>query len=345
MEPGGPQNRTAGSTYSIEQVKELGEKVMGNMARVIAGKNEAIELLVTALLARRHVLIQDVPGVGKTTLARSLAKSLGCSFRRIQFTPDLLPSDITGISIYDEELGKFRFRPGPIMSQLVLADEINRTSPKTQSALLEAMEEGQISVDGHTYDLPRPFMVMATQNPVEYEGTFPLPESQLDRFGIHISLGYPGSGDELRMLAIHAGRRALQELGPVTSAEEVAAAQEALKQVYVSDAAADYIVRLVQATRDHGKVYLGASPRATLALYELARARAALRGRPHVTPDDVKSLAVAALAHRIILDPEAQWEQEDPREVVAGIIGGVRVPVTPPPAGGSSGAAAARMGP
>lgn len=310
----------------MNRVKALVERVVRQVSQVVLGKERETRLILLALLAGRHVLIEDVPGVGKTTLVQALAKSLGCTYSRIQFTPDLLPSDITGINIFDSTTRQFTFQPGPIMSQIVLADEINRASPKTQSALLEAMEEAQISVDGQTYRLPQPFLVLATQNPVEYEGTFPLPESQLDRFAICIGLGYPDPETERRLLSIHAGRRIISELRSVTDPDSLLAAMQLIKQVYVADQVADYMVRIVMATRQHPDVYLGASPRATLNLYELSRAAAAAEGRDYVTPDDIKPLALPVLSHRLILKHEAAWREEGSREVIHSILDRIEVP-------------------
>jgi len=317
----------------VHDVRSLVDRVSKRVGEVILGKAWEIRLLLLALLAGRHVLIEDVPGVGKTTLVRTLARALGLRFQRIQFTPDLLPSDITGVNVYDPATGAFRFRPGPIMAQVVLADEINRTSPKTQSALLEAMEEGQVTVDGDTHLLPRPFLVLATQNPIEYEGTFPLPESQLDRFALQVNLGYPDPASERLMLRLHAGRRPADQVEPVADAGEVLAAQAAVAQVHAADAVADYVVRLAEATRRHPQVYLGASPRASLNLLELARASAAADGRDYVLPDDVKRLAEPVLAHRIILQPEARWEDQDARSIIREILQRVPVPMPQPGAG------------
>ncbi len=244
----------------MQRVQEVAGRVLASVERAVVGKRAEIRYLFAALLANRHVLIEDVPGVGKTTMVRALARSIDCTFRRIQFTPDLLPSDITGLSVYDPSTRQFTFRAGPIHSQVVLADEINRTSPKTQSALLEAMEEGQVTVDGKTYPLPRPFFVLATQNPIEYEGTFPLPESQLDRFGLRIRLGYPSPAEERAILDLHHAGRPVDALEPVTTADEILELQQLVTQVHVADSVKDYLVRIVQATRVHGAVYLGASP-------------------------------------------------------------------------------------
>jgi MoxR-like ATPase len=290
-------------------IQSLGERLIENLEKVIVGKKDALELIVVALLCEGHVLIEDVPGVGKTMLARSLAKSLDCRFNRIQFTPDMLPSDITGVSIYNQKKGEFEFRPGPIIGQIILADEINRATPKTQAALLEAMEEHQVTVDGTTHMLPRPFMVLATQNPIEYEGTFPLPEAQLDRFLLRVRLGYPEFVDEIKILDSQRLRHPIETLQAVISTEEALAAAEQIKSIYVSPTAKRYITDLSRRTRQSGDIYLGASPRGTLALSRAAQARAALTGRDHVLPDDVQDVAVPILAHRIIVSPAARLRE------------------------------------
>ncbi len=281
--------------------EQTGEKVLANVERVIVGKHHEVRLALVALLCRGHLLIEDVPGTGKTVLAKAIARSLGCSFRRIQFTPDLLPSDVTGLSIYNQKTQEFEFRPGPIMSQVVLADEINRATPKTQSALLESMEEHQATVDGTTYSMPDPFLVIATQNPIEYEGTFVLPEAQLDRFMLRIRLGYPQPLEEVVILDEQKRHHPLDELEVVCSVDELRAMQNSIRDIYVDPTVADYIVRLVGATRVHPDVYLGASPRGSIALYRAGQALAALLGRDYVIPDDIKALAEPALAHRLII--------------------------------------------
>ncbi|HZW02611.1 MAG TPA: MoxR family ATPase [Anaerolineaceae bacterium] len=291
---------------NISTVQSLSNRVIENLEKVIVGKKQTLELVVIGLLCQGHLLIEDVPGVGKTVLARSLAKSLGVTFNRIQFTPDMLPSDVTGVSVFNQETRQFEFRPGPIMSQIVLADEINRATPKTQSALLEAMEERQVTVDGRTYVLPSPFMVMATQNPIEYEGTFPLPEAQLDRFLLRIRLGYPALTDEIKILEIQQLRHPIETLEPVVTHEELISAQEAIKNVFVAPSIKRYIVQLTRATRENSDVYLGASPRGSLGLFRVGQARAALHGRDYVIPDDVKYLAEYVLAHRMVVQPAAR---------------------------------------
>ncbi len=304
----------------MTDVKALGERVIENLEKVIVGKRQPIELIVIGLLCQGHVLIEDVPGVGKTMLARSLARSLDCTFNRIQFTPDMLPSDVTGVSIYNQQKNKFEFRPGPIIGQIVLADEINRATPKTQAALLEAMEERQVTVDGVTHRLPRPFMVLATQNPIEYEGTFPLPEAQLDRFLLRLRLGYPNILDEMRVMDDQQLRHPIETLKPVIKVKEVLRAIEAVKQVYVSPAVKRYIVELSARTRQSSDVYLGASPRGSLALARAGQARAALRGRDYVLPDDIKALAVPVLAHRIIVSPAARLRELSSDRIVQEIV-------------------------
>jgi MoxR-like ATPase len=279
-----------------------------------------VELAVIGLLCQGHLLIEDVPGVGKTVLARSLARSLGCSFSRIQFTPDMLPSDVTGVSIFNQASRAFEFRPGPVMAQIVLADEINRATPKTQAAMLEAMEERQITVDGSTHLLPRPFMVLATQNPIEYEGTFPLPEAQLDRFLLRISLGYPALDDEIKVLKRQQFQHPLEELEQVVSVEELTDAQAAVKQIHVSQSVMHYAVELTRRTRHHSDVSLGASPRGSLALYRAGQARAAIQGRDYVLPDDVKALVLPALAHRVIPGPAARMQDISADRIVQGIV-------------------------
>ncbi|NCQ82766.1 MoxR family ATPase [bacterium] len=276
----------------------------------------SIELITIGLLCQGHVLIEDVPGVGKTVLARALAKSLGCTFNRLQFTPDMLPSDVTGTSIFNQETRKFEFRPGPIFGQVILTDEINRATPKTQAALLEAMEERQVTVDGVTYPLPRPFMVLATQNPIEYEGTFPLPEAQLDRFLLRLRMGYPSTSDEIRILQDQQLQHPIESLQPIFSAEEVLQAAQAVRNIYVAVILQRYIVEIVQRTRQNAEIYLGASPRGSLALFRAVQARAALLGRDHALPDDVKALAAPILAHRIIVNPAARLREISAEKLV-----------------------------
>jgi MoxR-like ATPase len=306
-------------------IQETGEKVAANVERVIIGKRQEVRLTLVALLCRGHLLIEDVPGTGKTMLAKAVARSLGCSFRRIQFTPDLLPSDVTGLSIYNQKTQEFEFRPGPIMAQVVLADEINRATPKTQSSLLECMEEHQATIDGTTYLMPEPFLVIATQNPIEYEGTFALPEAQLDRFMLRIRLGYPSPADEQRVLDQQKLTHPLDDLKEVLAVDELRTLQAAVREVYVDPSVADYIVRIVNATRTHPDVYLGASPRGSLALYRTGQALAALTGRDYVIPDDIKALAEAALAHRLIIKTSSSMHDIDPRQVIAEILNTVPV--------------------
>ncbi len=301
-------------------VQNFCRQLVANVERVIVGKSSAVQLAVIGLLSRGHILIEDVPGVGKTMLARSLSRSMGCSFGRIQFTPDLLPSDVTGVSIYNQGTRDFEFQPGPIMSQIVLVDEINRATPKTQSALLEAMEERQVTVDGVTHPLPQPFMVLATQNPIEYEGTYSLPEAQLDRFQMRINLGYPALADEIEVLDRQQFHHPVLDLEPVVSSDELQAAQEEIKTVFVSPSVKEYIVRLVQRTRQHPDVYLGASPRGSLMLYRTAQARAAMYGRVYVLPDDVKFIAPYVLSHRLIISPSARLRSVQAQQVLSAIL-------------------------
>jgi len=310
----------------MSSIQSFAERLIANVEQVIVGKREAVELAVIGLLCQGHLLIEDVPGTGKTMLARSIARSLGCSFSRIQFTPDMLPSDVTGVSIYNQATRQFEFRPGPIMAQIVLADEINRATPKTQAALLEAMEERQVTVDGVTRPLPRPFMVLATQNPIEYEGTFPLPEAQLDRFLMRIRLGYPETEDEVRILERQQFRHPIEELEQVASVEELLEAQEAVRAVYVAPRLKRYIVDLTRRTREYPDVYLGASPRGSLTLYRAGQARAAIHGRDFVLPDDVKALALPALGHRVIVGPTARMRDVTAEQIVEEILRQVPVP-------------------
>ncbi len=310
----------------MQKAQEIAEKVIANVEKVIVGKHDEVQLTLLGLLCRGHLLIEDVPGVGKTMLAKSIARSIGCTFRRIQFTPDMLPSDVTGVSVFNQKTREFEFRPGPVMAQIVLTDEINRATPKTQSALLECMEERQVTVDGTTYPMARPFLVLATQNPIEYEGTFPLPEAQLDRFMMRISLGYPDPEDEITMMDSQQYVHPVEELGQVLDVEELLEAQEGVKGNYIDDSVKEYIVAVVGATRKHPDVYLGASPRGSLALYKTGQARAAILGRDYVIPDDIKALAQVTLAHRLIISPSARIKNVDPRAVVEEIISSVPVP-------------------
>ncbi len=307
-------------------VQSVAERLIDNVAQVIIGKRAEIRLTVLGLLCQGHILIEDVPGVGKTMLARALARSIGASFSRIQFTPDMLPSDVTGVSVYNQRSGEFEFHPGPIMSQIVLTDEINRATPKTQAALLEAMEERQVTVDGHTYPLHEPFLVIATQNPIEYEGTFPLPEAQLDRFMLRIRLGYPTPQEEIAMLDSQQYQHPLATLQQVVSVEDLLAAQQAVRQIYLNQDVKTYIVNLVTMSRQHPDVYLGASPRGALTLFRTAQARAAIAGRDYVLPDDIKALAEPALAHRIIIGPNARIKDISASAIVQNILDVVPVP-------------------
>ena len=310
----------------MDDPKVIAERIIENVGKVIVGKRDEVRLAVAALLCQGHVLIEDVPGVGKTMLARSLARSTGCSYKRIQFTPDLLPSDVTGVSIYNQKSGDFEFRPGPIVAQVVLADEINRATPKTQSALLEAMEERQVTVDGVTHKMPQPFMVLATQNPIEYEGTFPLPEAQLDRFLLRIHLGYPSMTDEVLIMDRQQLQHPVEALEQVTDAGEIVKLQEAVREIYVDPLVKQYIVAVVDQTRRHEAVHLGASPRGSLALYRTCQAWALMEGRDFVQPDDVKALAYATLGHRIIVAPSARVKHILASDIVNDCIQRVPVP-------------------
>jgi len=312
----------------VAKIQDSSERLAANVERVIVGKHQEVRLALVALLCQGHLLIEDVPGTGKTMLARAMAKSLGCSFRRIQFTPDLLPTDVTGLSIYNQKTQEFEFRAGPLDSQIVLADEINRATPKTQSALLECMEERHMTVDGETRPMPAPFMVIATQNPIEYEGTFPLPEAQLDRFMLRLRMGYPDPIDEMLILDEQKRVHPVESVEPVAPVEEVLAMQAAVREVYVDPAISDYIVRLVSATRSHPDVYLGASPRGSLALYRASQALAALGGRDFVIPDDIKALAEPALAHRLILKTAASIRGVDGRGIISEML--MSVPIQNP---------------
>jgi len=310
----------------MEDPRLVADRVLDNVERVIIGKTSEARMALVTLLCRGHLLIEDVPGVGKTMLARALAKSTGCRFSRIQFTPDLLPTDVTGVSIYQQSTGEFSFRPGPIMAEIVLADEVNRATPKTQSALLEAMEEHQVTVDGTTHKLPQPHMVMATQNPIEYEGTFPLPEAQLDRFLMRIHLGYPSATDEVLIMDAQQQRHPIESISEVISPAELVELQDAVGKIYVDPLIKQYIVALVTATRDHEASYLGASPRGSLGLMRATQAHAMLDGRDFVQPDDVKALAYPVLGHRVIVNPSARVRDIDSAQIVEQVIERVAVP-------------------
>jgi len=310
----------------VDIVQQVAESITHSVNQVIVGKRNEVRLTVLGLLSQGHILIEDIPGVGKTMMAKALARSIGSTFSRIQFTPDMLPSDVTGVSLFNQKTREFEFRPGPIMSQIVLADEINRATPKTQAALLEAMEEHQVTVDGITYSLQEPFLLLATQNPIEYEGTFPLPEAQLDRFMLRIQLGYPTPSEEISVLSSQQRTHPLANTYQVASAQDLLAAQEAVREVYVADEVKKYIVDLVTATRQHPDVYLGSSPRGSLALFRTAQARAAMAGREYVIPDDVKALAEVTLAHRIIINPAARIKDITSRMVVMDVLSATPVP-------------------
>jgi len=308
-------------------IQQLARRLRANVQTVIVGKDDVIDLAMAAVVCEGHILMEDVPGIGKTTLARALAASLGCSFQRIQFTPDLLPSDVTGINWFNQKTQTFEFRPGPLMGQVVLADEINRATPRTQSALLEAMQERQVTVDGVTRPLPRPFLVLATQNPVELEGTFPLPEAQLDRFLLRLTIGYPTAQEEAEILERFGAGDPLLGLQAVTSPEEILAAQQARRSIRVEHSVRDYVIAIAAATRRHPEIALGASPRASLGIYQAAQAWAGIAGRDFVLPDDVKRIAPAVLIHRLMIAPQAQLRGQQLDDLVAGIIERVPVPV------------------
>jgi MoxR-like ATPase len=310
-------------------IQDVAERVIANVERVIVGKRDVIELTLVALLCEGHILIEDVPGTGKTTLARAIARSLGCSFQRIQFTPDLLPSDVTGVNFFNQKTQEFEFRPGPVIAQIVLADEINRATPRTQAALLEAMQERQVSIDLETVPLPRPFLVLATQNPIELEGTFPLPEAQVDRFLMRIKLGYPSEKDENEILLRYEHTDPLETLEPVLASEALFDLQSRARTVRVEQSVREYTVRVTRSTRDHSAVQLGVSPRGTLALYKTTQALAGIRGRDYVIPDDVKHLAPEVLTHRIIIHPQTRLRGRTPEQVITEIVDSVPVPVEP----------------
>lgn len=310
----------------MPSIAQVADEATRNIEQVIVGKHSEVRLAVVALLSRGHILLEDVPGVGKTVLAKALAQTLGCSFKRIQFTPDLLPSDVTGVSIYNQRTGQFEYRAGPVSAQVVLADEINRATPKTQSALLEAMEERQVTVDGATYPLPEPFIVMATQNPIEYEGTFPLPEAQLDRFLMRLRLGYPERQQEVLILESQQNEHPLESLTQVIDSADLLTAQADVRSVYVDRLISEYIVNITSATRSHPDVYLGASPRGSVGLYRAAQAYAGTEGRDYVTPDDVKRVAPAVLGHRLILSGAARMNRTEPAAVVDEVLGRTPVP-------------------
>jgi MoxR-like ATPase len=313
-----------------QSFKDLFDALAAQLERVLRGKRRAVHLSLVCLFSEGHLLIEDVPGVGKTSLAKAIANSIGGSWRRVQFTPDLLPSDVTGVSVWDQNRSDFEFRPGGVFANVVLADEINRASPKTQSALLESMEERQVTVDAHTYSLPRPFLVIATQNPVELEGTYPLPEAQLDRFLLRLQIGYPDRDAEMAILESHGADEVKpEELEPVTDADTIAAWTQELNRVHVAGELQGYIVDVVEATRHHRDLMLGVSPRGALALQRAARALAASVGRSYVVPDDVKVLASAVLEHRLVLSSEAMMRGVNPSDVLAGILDSVPVPATP----------------
>lgn len=315
---------------NVAIVQDVAERIAHSVSQVIVGKRNEIRLTVLGLLSQGHILIEDIPGVGKTMMAKALARSIGAAFSRIQFTPDMLPSDVTGVSLFNQKTREFEFRPGPIMAQIVLADEINRANPKTQAALLEAMEERQVTVDGVTYPLEEPFLLLATQNPIEYEGTFPLPEAQLDRFFIRIQLGYPSPQEEMTVLSAQQHQHPLVNTFQVVTVQELVAAQRAVREIYVSPDVQKYIVDLVNATRRHPDVYLGSSPRGSLAIFRAVQSRAAMAGRNHALPEDVKALAEVSLAHRIIVRPDARINNVTSRAIINDILNATPVAGTSP---------------
>jgi MoxR-like ATPase len=316
----------AKTEVKIDKAKQLAQKIIQNVEKVMVGKPNVVQLAVIALISQGHLLIEDAPGLGKTMLARSLAKSIDCNFKRIQFTPDMLPGDIIGVTIYNQKTRDFEFHPGPIEAQVVLADEINRATPKVQSALLEAMEERQLTVDGVTHKMPSPFHVLATQNPIEYEGTFPLPEAQLDRFLLRINIGYPTSAEEITIIEKQQIIHPIEQIGSVVTAADILMLQETVKKILVSDLIKQYIITLVDATRHHPSIYLGSSPRGSLALFRTAQARALLSGRDYVLPDDIKALAEPALAHRSLVSSAGQSQGKDSRTFIAEIVATTPVP-------------------
>lgn len=318
------------SQPQISLAQNVAERIAQSISQVIIGKRNEVRLAILGLLSKGHILIEDIPGVGKTMLAKAFSHAIGCTFSRIQFTPDMLPSDVTGVSLFNQKTREFEFRAGPIMAQIVLADEINRATPKTQAALLEAMEERQVTVDGVTYPMEDPFLILATQNPIEYEGTFPLPEAQLDRFVIRIQLGYPSPTEELTVLSAQQYEHPINNLRQVVSVQELLAAQQAIREVYVADEIKRYIIDLVGASRQHSDVYLGSSPRGSLALFRTSQARAAMAGRDYVIPDDVKALAEVTLAHRIIVGPAARIKDISSRTIVQDILASTPVPGASP---------------
>jgi MoxR-like ATPase len=307
-------------------VQDVAQRISQSVSQVIIGKRNEIRLTVLGLISQGHILIEDIPGVGKTMLAKALARSIGCTFSRIQFTPDMLPSDVTGVSLFNQKTREFEFRAGPILAQIVLADEINRATPKTQSALLESMEERQVTVDGVTYPMDNPFLILATQNPIEYEGTFPLPEAQLDRFMMRMHLGYPSPSEELTVLSAQQYLHPINNMSQVVSVQQLLTAQQAVREIYVADEIKRYIIDLVNATRQHPDVYLGSSPRGSLSLFRTSQARAAMAGRDYVIPDDVKALAEVTLAHRIIIGPAARIKDVSSRAIVQEILMSTPVP-------------------
>ncbi|MEQ8673393.1 MAG: MoxR family ATPase [Aggregatilineales bacterium] len=318
--------RPSNEQLNISIIQSVAERISQSVGQVIIGKRNEIRLTVLGLISKGHILIEDIPGVGKTMMAKALAKSIGASFNRIQFTPDMLPSDVTGISMFNQQSREFEYRAGPIMSQIVLADEINRATPKTQAALLEAMEERQVTVDGTTYPMLDPFLILATQNPIEYEGTFPLPEAQLDRFLMRIQLGYPSAAEELVVLSAQQYEHPLNTMQKVVSVEDLLLAQRATREVYVAEEVKKYIIDLVTATRKHPDVYLGSSPRGSLALFRTSQTRAAMAGRDYVIPDDVKALAEVTLAHRVIVGPAARIKDISSRTIVQDVLTTTPVP-------------------